>query len=190
MKLPIYAYGTPLLRKISVDIDKTYPDLKKLIADMFETMYASVGVGLAAPQVGLNIRLIVIDTNPYAQDYPEGKDFKKVFINAKITEYSGKEWAFNEGCLSVPEIREDVMRQESIKIEYYDENFNFHTEEYSGILARVIQHEYDHLEGILFVDKLSSLKKMVLKRKLTDISKGLINTKYKMICPLQKKHAN
>ncbi|HNZ43803.1 MAG TPA: peptide deformylase [Bacteroidales bacterium] len=188
MKLPIIAYGTPLLKKKSIDIDDTFPDLKKLIADMYETMYASVGVGLAAPQVGLNIRLLVVDTNPYAEDYPEGKSFKKVFINPQIIEFSGKEWSFNEGCLSVPEIREDVVRHETIKIEYYDENFNFFSEEYSGIISRVIQHEYDHLEGVLFVDRLSSLKKMVLKRKLTDISKGLVKTKYKMIFPLQKKH--
>ncbi|HOV11393.1 MAG TPA: peptide deformylase [Bacteroidales bacterium] len=188
MKLPIIAYGTPMLKKKSDDIDNTYPDLKKLIADMYETMYASIGVGLAAPQVGLNIRLLVVDTHPYAEDYPEGKDFKKVFINPQITEYSGKEWSFNEGCLSVPEIREDVVRPETIKIEYYDENFKFYSEEYSGIISRVIQHEYDHLEGVLFVDRLSSLKKMVLKRKLTDISKGLVKTKYKMVFPLQKKH--
>ncbi len=190
MKLPILAYGTPSLRKKSVNIDKEYPGLNQLISDMYETMYASIGVGLAAPQVGHNIRLIVIDTNPFTEDYPDAKDFKRVLINAKITEISGKEWAFNEGCLSVPEIREDVMRCETIRIEYYDENFVFHNEEYSGIRSRVIQHEYDHLEGILFVDRLSSLKKMILKRKLTDISKGLVNPKYKMIFPHQKKRIN
>jgi peptide deformylase len=190
MKLPILAYGTPSLRKKSENIERDYPDLKKLIDDMFETMYASVGVGLAAPQVGLNIRLFVVDTSPFAEDYPDGKGFKQVFINAVINETSGKEWAFNEGCLCVPEVREDVMRCETIQIDYYDENFVFHSETFSGIRSRVVQHEYDHTEGILFVDHLSSLKKMIIKRKLTEISKGLIKPKYKMIYPSQKKHIN
>lgn len=187
MILPIVAYGHPLLRKVSEDISRDYPGLKTLIDDMFETMYASNGVGLAAPQVNKSIRLFVIDANVYAEDYPEAKGFKQVFINPKILELSGDLWTFNEGCLSVPEIREDIDRETFVKIRYCDEQFNEKEETFGGILARVIQHEYDHLEGILFVDKVSSLRKMLLKRKLTDISKGNIKPSYKMIFPLQKK---
>lgn len=190
MKLPILAYGTPSLRKKSVNIDKDYTGLKQLIEDMFETMYASAGVGLAAPQVGHNIRLFIVDTIPFAKNYPDGKEFKQVFINAVITETGGEEWAFNEGCLCVPEVREDVLRKENIHIEYYDEDFNFHSEDFSGIRSRVIQHEYDHLEGILFVDRLSSLKKILIKRRLSEISKGLVSPNYKMIYPFQKKRIN
>jgi peptide deformylase len=187
MKLPILAYGHPLLRKKSIDIEKGHEGLSKIIADMYDTMYASNGVGLAAPQVGLNIRLIVLDLTPYVEDYKEALDFKKVMINTHITEVSGDEWIFNEGCLSVPEVREDIIRKSNIHITYYDENFNFHEEDLFGINARVVQHEYDHLEGVLFVDKVSPLKKVLLKRKLTDISKGYIKPAYKMIYPAQKK---
>ena len=187
MILPIVAYGNSSLRKVSADIKPDYPGLEQLIADMYETMYASNGVGLAAPQVNRSIRLFVVDTHPYEKDYPEAKDFKKIFINAKILETSGPVWSFNEGCLSVPEIREDIERQTFVRIRYKDENFIEHEEEYGGVISRVIQHEYDHLQGILFVDRVSSLRKMLLKRKLTEISKGLVNPPYKMIFPLQKK---
>jgi peptide deformylase len=187
MILPIVAYGNASLRKISEDIEPGYPGLEQLIADMFETMYASNGVGLAAPQVNRSIRLFVMDTKAYEKDYPEVKDFKKVFINARILEKRGPLWTFNEGCLSVPEIREDIDRETHILMRYQDEKFNMYEEEFDGILSRVIQHEYDHLEGVLFVDKVSSLRKMLLKRKLTDISKGLIDPPYRMIYPLQKK---
>lgn len=185
--LPIVAYGHPNLRKISTDIDKDYPELDQMIADMFETMYTSVGVGLAAPQVNKSIRLFIMDTSPYAEDYPEARNFKKVFINPKIIEETGGEWMFNEGCLSIPHIREDIHRKEIVRIQYYDQDFNFHDEEFSGVIGRVIQHEYDHLEGILFVDKVSTLRKTLLRRKLNDISKGNIDISYKMIFPVQKK---
>ena len=187
MKIPILSYGQPLLRKKAEDIAQDYPDLNQLIDDMFETMYSSNGVGLAAPQVGLSIRLFVIDTNPFADDYPDGKDFKEVFINARISEYFGEEFSFNEGCLSVPDLREDVSRKSHIKIEYFDRSFTKKEIIYDGIRARVIQHEYDHLEGVLFVDKVSSLKKMIIKGKLSDISKGQVTHNYKMIFPVQKK---
>jgi peptide deformylase len=187
MILPVVAFGHPTLRKIAADIDKDYPGLEQFIADMFETMYASNGVGLAAPQVNRSIRLFVIDATPYADDFPGETDLKKVFINARIVEETGEEWAFNEGCLSIPEIREDVMRKPEMRIQYFDENFNFHDERIKGVLARVIQHEYDHLDGVLFVDLINPLRKMMLKRKLNDIGKGLIKTDYKMIYPLAKK---
>ncbi len=187
MILPITAYGHPTLKKVAQDIDKDYPGLEQLIADMFETMYYSKGVGLAAPQIDKSIRLLVIDATPYAEDFPEAKNFKKVMINARIIEESGSEWAFNEGCLSVPDIREDVYRKPNIKITYMDEAFNEHTEEYSGVAARIIQHEYDHLEGVLFVERLAPLKKMLLKRKLTDITKGNIKIDYRMKFPFQYK---
>lgn len=187
MILPITAYGHPTLKKVAQDIDKDYPGLEQLIADMFETMYYSKGVGLAAPQIDKSIRLLVIDATPYAEDFPEAKNFKKIMINARIIEESGSEWAFNEGCLSVPDIREDVYRKPNIKITYMDEAFNEHTEEYSGVAARIIQHEYDHLEGVLFVERLAPLKKMLLKRKLTDITKGNIKIDYRMKFPFQYK---
>ncbi|MCX6235849.1 MAG: peptide deformylase [Bacteroidetes bacterium] len=187
MILPIIAYGHPILRQVSPNIDKDYPGLKELISDIFETMYDSNGVGLAAPQVNRSIRLIVVDASPYATDHPEVQEFKKVFINAKIINEWGDEWTFNEGCLSIPDIREDVTRHSKIRIQYQDEDFNFHDDEYEGVAARIIQHEYDHLEGILFVDRISSLRKTLLKRKLYDISKGDIDVKYKMIFPVQKK---
>ena len=187
MILPVVAFGHPNLRKVSEDIDKDYPGLDQFIADMFETMYVSNGVGLAAPQVNRNIRLFIIDATPYAEDFPGETDLKKVFINAHIIEESGEEWSFNEGCLSIPEIREDVIRKPELRIQYYDENFNFHDDRIKGVLARVIQHEYDHLDGVLFVDLINPLRKMMLKRKLNDISKGLIKTDYKMIYPQAKK---
>lgn len=187
MILPVVAFGHPTLRKIAADIDKDYPELEQFIADMFETMYASNGVGLAAPQVNRSIRLFVIDATPYAEDFPGETDLKKVFINARIVEESGEEWSFNEGCLSIPEIREDVVRKPELRIQYYDEKFNFHDDRIKGVLARVIQHEYDHLDGVLFVDLINPLRKMMLKRKLNDISKGLIRTDYKMIYPMARK---
>lgn len=194
MIIPIRAYGDPVLKKVADDIDKDYPKLSGLIEDMFETMYNAYGVGLAAPQIGLSIRLFVIDASPFAEDedltaeeQEELKNFKKVFINAKILEETGEEWSFNEGCLSIPDVREDVERKERIKIEYFDENFEKHTEEFDGLAARVIQHEYDHIDGILFTDKLSSLRKRLIKGKLANISKGKVKADYKMRFPLIKK---
>ncbi|MBW6492265.1 MAG: peptide deformylase [Lentimicrobium sp.] len=189
MILPIVAYGHPNLRKKAVEIEKDYPGLQQFLDDMFETMYASNGVGLAAPQVNRNIRLFVIDATPYADEFEGETNLKRVFINPRIKEESGEEWAFNEGCLSIPEIREDVLRKPDIKIEYYDENFEFHAEQLSGVLARVIQHEYDHLEGILFVDHINPLRKIILKRKLGEIARGITKAEYRMIFPLLKKKA-
>lgn len=190
MILPVVAYGDPVLRKTGVDIDSGYPDLKELIGNMWETMYNANGVGLAAPQIGKPIRLFLVDTGPFAedeelseQDREELRDFKRVFINARIEEETGEKWAFNEGCLSIPDIREDVSRQEAIIITYLDEDFKEHTETFDGVLARVIQHEYDHIEGILFTDKISSLKRRLLKGKLANISKGKIQVDYKMRFP-------
>ena len=187
MILPIVAYGHPTLRKIAGDIEPGHPGLDELIDNMFETMYQSEGVGLAAPQVNQSIRLFIIDASPYEQDHPEFKGFKKIFINPHIIEETGEEWAFNEGCLSVPEIREDVMRKPRIRIQYQDRDFNLYDEIYEGIPARIIQHEYDHLEATLFVDRISPLRKILLKRKLNDISAGNIEPKYKMIFPAKKK---
>lgn len=185
--LPIVAYGHPTLRRVSHDIEKDYPELDQLIENMFETMYTSVGVGLAAPQINKSIRLFIVDASPYAEDYPDAKDFKKVFINPQIVEESGDSWMFNEGCLSVPNIREDISRKSTVRIQYYDTDFNFHDETFTGVIGRIIQHEYDHLEGIIFVDKVSPLKKTLLRRKLNDISKGDIDVSYKMIFPVMKK---
>lgn len=187
MILPVTAYGHPILRKVAVEIDRGYPQLNQLIADMFETMYASSGVGLAAPQINKSIRLIVIDASPFAEEYPETKDFKRVFINPRIIDETGDEWPFTEGCLSIPDVREEVERKPKIKISYYDENWDFHEEVFDSIMARILQHEYDHLEGKLFVDHVSSIRKMLLKRKLADISKGNISVDYKMIFPNKKK---
>ena len=194
MIIPIVAYGDPVLRKKAKDIDAAYPKLAALIENMWETMYNASGVGLAAPQIGLPIRLFVIDATPFAddEDLPASErkqldGLKKVFINAKIVEETGNEWPFNEGCLSIPDVREDVFRNAEITIKYYDENFKEHTEQFDGIAARIIQHEYDHIEGILFTDKLSSLKKRLIKSKLDKISKGLINVDYKMKFPFAKK---
>jgi peptide deformylase len=194
MILPIVAYGDPVLRKVSKDIDKDYPDLDQLIENMWETMYASHGVGLAAPQIGRAIRLFVIDTEPFSDDEDLSEqersqlaESKMVFINAKIIEETGEEWSFNEGCLSIPDIREEVMRQPTVTIEFCDENFEKKKQTFDGILARVIQHEYDHIEGILFTDKLSPLKKRMLKGKLSNISKGKIQVDYRMRFPELKK---
>lgn len=189
MILPVRAFGDPILRKKAKDIDANYPNLKELIDNMFDTMNGANGIGLAAPQIGLDIRLFVIDVRPLAEDEDyqdiaeELKDFKKVFINAKILEETGNEWKFNEGCLSIPDVREDVKRKETITIEYLDENFVKHTETYSDIRARVIQHEYDHIEGILFTDHLSALKKKLVKGKLAKISQGDVSVGYKMRFP-------
>lgn len=190
MILPIIAYGNPVLRKVGKDIDADYPELSTLLENMWETMYKAEGVGLAAPQIGKDIRLFLVDTAPFSQDEDLDEEertflagFKKVFINAKIIQEEGNEWAFTEGCLSIPNIREDVYRNEQLTIEYLDENFNKHTEVLNGLAARVVQHEYDHIEGILFTDKLSSLKKRLLKKRLENISKGMVDVDYKMKFP-------
>jgi peptide deformylase len=194
MILPIVAYGDPVLRKVADAIDTAYPDLEKLITNMKETMYNASGVGLAAPQIGKAIRLFLIDASPFAEDDNLSeeertvlKSFNRVFINPKILEEEGEEWIFNEGCLSIPDVREDVSRQPKITIEYQDENFKVHTETLEGLAARVFQHEYDHIEGILFTDKLSTLKKRIIKKKLENISKGKISADYRMRFPNAKK---
>ena len=197
MVLPVVVYGDPVLRKKGVDIDKNYEGLETLIANMFETMYKANGVGIAAPQIGKAIRLFVIDTAPFAEVDEEDdeekekeekvskkeieflKNFKRVFINAKIIEEKGEEWAFNEGCLSIPKIREDVLRKPTIKVEYYDAQFKKHTETLDGLAARVVQHEYDHIEGKLFTDKISAFKRKLLTGKLNDISNGKFKADYK-----------
>lgn len=184
MKLPIVAYGDPVLRKVCTDIDESYPDLQQLIANMFDTMYAASGVGLAAPQVNLPIRLFIVDIGPDEDGKP---GYKKVFINAHILEETGEPWAFNEGCLSIPDIREDVFRKPNIRIKYLDENFVAHEEEVTGMPARVIQHEYDHIEGKLFTDTLGILRKRMLKSKLDSIAKGKVRTDYKMRFPQQSR---
>ncbi|HZI00375.1 MAG TPA: peptide deformylase [Flavisolibacter sp.] len=192
MILPIVAYGHPILRKVAKDIDKNYPDLDKLIEDMWETMYASNGVGLAAPQINRDIRLFVIDSeqifaNKDEEDedetYPDAPGVKQLFINAHIVEELGDDWAYNEGCLSIPKIREDIYRAEEVTLEFMDENFVKHTRTYNGITARIILHEYDHIEGRLFIDHIKPLKRKLLKRKLDDISKGNIRVDYKMMFP-------
>lgn len=196
MILPIVAYGDPVLKKEAVEIDKDYPELSKLIEDMFETMYEASGVGLAAPQVSKSIRLFVVDASPFAErDEDEEEDplaegcdgFKRVFINPIIEEETGNVWGFQEGCLSIPKIREEVQRKEKIRITYYDENWNFHDEWFDGYRARVIQHEYDHIEGVLFTDHLSVLKRRLLAKRLQNISHGLISVAYKMKFPSFKK---
>ena len=191
MILPIVAYGDPVLKKEAEEIDKDYPELDKLISDMFETMYNAQGVGLAAPQIGKSIRLFIVDGSPFADDEddqdsePDPKavgmeNFKKVFINPIIEEEEGEEWGFQEGCLSIPKIREEVFRKEKIHVTYYDENWNLREEEFSGMTARVIQHEYDHIEGILFTDHLSMLKKKLIGKKLQNIMEGKARPDYKM----------
>ncbi|WP_108823139.1 peptide deformylase [Dysgonomonas sp. Marseille-P4361] len=180
MILPIYLYGQPVLRKVAVDITPEYPNLKKLIDDMFETMYNADGVGLAAPQVGLDIRLFVIDLEPLAEDDPKYADFKKVFINPKIVEYTGEIVKMDEGCLSIPGINEAVEREETIRIQYLDENFVSHDEVYSDFFARCIQHEYDHIEGKLFIDKISGIRKQMIKNKLNSMIKGRVNCHYRV----------
>lgn len=190
MILPIVAYGDPVLKKKAKEISPEYPGFKELLENMFETMYGAHGVGLAAPQIGKAIRVFLVDTTPFADDEnlsDEERDelgsFKKTFINAEILTEKGEEWPFSEGCLSIPGINEDVFRQPDITIRYQDENFKEHTENYSGLIARVIQHEYDHIEGVLFTDKLSSLKKRLIKGKLTNISKGKCSADYRMRFP-------
>ena len=194
MILPIIAYGDPVLRKVGIVIDKDYPNLEEVIMNMKETMVNAQGVGLAAPQIGKAIRLFIIDTSPFEKD--EDLDdtertflanFKKIFINPKILKEEGDEWVFNEGCLSIPDVREDVVRQEKITIEYVDEKFEKHTEILEGLAARVVQHEYDHIEGILFTDKISSLKKRLIKKKLENISKGKVDPDYRMKFPSLKR---
>ena len=194
MILPIIAYGDPVLRKKCVEIAKDYPKLNVLLDNMFETMYEAKGIGLAAPQIGLTIRLFVIDASPFEDDEDLSEEeqkelakFKKVFINARIIEESGDEWAFNEGCLSIPDVREDIFRQPDIVIEYQDEKFKKHRDKFKGMAARIIQHEYDHIEGILFTDKLSPLKKRLIKSRLTNISKGKVSIDYRMKFPNVKK---
>ena len=194
MILPIVAYGDPVLKKRATEISKDYPNLAQIISNMYETMYGAHGVGLGAPQVGLSIRLFLVDTAPFSDDdsytpeeQAELNTFKRTFINAKILEESGEEWNFNEGCLSIPNVREDVSRCPKIKIEYQDEEFTTHIEEFEGLIARVIQHEYDHIEGVLFTDKVSSLKKRLLKGKLINISKGKTNVDYRMRFPNSSK---
>jgi peptide deformylase len=179
MIYPIVVYGSPLLRRISKEIERDDPDLPQLIDDMFETMYVSDGIGLAAPQVGKSIRIFVIDGTAMAEDDPSLEGFKKVFINPEIIEESGEKWTFTEGCLSLPNIREDVIRQGHIRIKYFDENFDEHDEVYDGVKARIMQHEYDHLEGVLFVDKIAPLKRKMLKGRLNEIAKGKADAAYK-----------
>lgn len=186
MVYPIYIYGHPVLRKISDDIQKDFEDLDKLIEDMFETMHKAEGIGLAAPQIGKLIRIFVVDGTPLADDEPELADFKKVFINAHIIERSGEKAPMNEGCLSIPKIREDVNRESRIHIRYYDENWGFHEEVIEGFKARIIQHEYDHLDGILFTDKVSPIRKRLLRSKLAGLSRGKFEVDYRTILPKHK----
>ena len=191
MILPIVAYGHPVLRKVASDILPEYPGLEKLIADMWETMYNSNGVGLAAPQVNRDIRLFVVDTaqmfvnmdEEEKDEYPDAPGLKQVFINAHAVELQGEEWAYNEGCLSIPKIREDIYRNESVTLQYRDENFESHIRTFNGLTARVILHEYDHTEGKLFIDHISPLKRKLMKGKLADISKGKIKVDYRMTFP-------
>jgi peptide deformylase len=187
MILPIVGYGDPVLRKVCDDVTSEHSNLQEIIANMYDTMYNAYGVGLAAPQVGLPIRLFVIDTEPFSdsedltkEEQEQLKGFKQTFINAKMLKEEGEEWGFNEGCLSIPDVREDVYRNETITIEYFDENFNKKTEVYDGLIARVIQHEYDHIEGILFTDKISTLKRTLIKKKLQNIMDGKARPDYKM----------
>lgn len=198
MILPIVAYGTPILKKEAEEIDEDFEGLEELILNMFDTMYEASGVGLAAPQIDKSIRLFIVDASPFAE-VEEGEEpdplakglenFKKVFINPIIEHEEGEEWAFAEGCLSIPKIREEVMRKPKIKISYYDENWKFHEDEYDGYAARIIQHEYDHIEGVLFTDHLSPLKRRILKKKLTSITKGQVEAPYKMKFPVLNKKA-
>jgi peptide deformylase len=194
MIYPIVGYGDSVLRKVGESITQEYPNLNEVIANMYETMYNAHGVGLAAPQVGLAIRLFIVDTEPFSDsddlskaEAEQLKGFRKTFINAKIVKEEGDEWGFNEGCLSIPDVREDVYRKEKITIEYVDENFEKKTEVYDGLIARVIQHEYDHIEGILFTDKISTLKKTLIKKKLQNIMEGKSRPDYRMRFAAPKK---
>ncbi len=188
MILPIVAYGAAILRKVSEPIDADYPNISGLIADMWETMYESNGIGLAAPQINKNIRLFVVDSTqifanaePEEETYPDAPGIKKAFINPTIVELSGREWVYNEGCLSIPKIREDVTRHETVTLQYLDENFVAHTDTFNGMTARVILHEYDHIEGKLFIDYVKPLRRKMLQGKLNDINKGKVRVDYKMI---------
>lgn len=183
MILPVVAYGDPVLKKEADDIEKDSPEVQKLIDDMWDTMYNSEGVGLAAPQVGKSVRLFVVDASPFEEDEPSLKGFKKVFINPIILEEEGEKWNFNEGCLSIPGIREDVSRHPKITIEYYDREWNLLEEQFDGLAARIIQHEYDHVEGILFTDHLAPLKRTLLKKRLNNISRGNVSVNYRMKFP-------
>lgn len=191
MILPIVAYGHPVLRKESEDIDKNYPELARLIEDMWETMYYTNGVGLAAPQINRPVRIFVVDTDQIVEgfdeedrkEYPNEQPVKKVFINAHAVDMTGEPWAYNEGCLSIPKVREDIRRPETIRLRYMDEQFVEHEEDFHGITARVIMHEYDHIDGKLFIDYLPPLKKRLLKKKLEDISKGKVRVDYRMLLP-------
>ncbi len=191
MILPIVAYGSPILRKVCDDINPDYPGLEKLIADMWETMYNSNGVGLAAPQINVPIRLFVMDSEQIflnqeedeKDDYPDTPGYKGVFINAHITKLNGEQWSYNEGCLSIPKIREDVYRNEEVTLEFVDEHFQPHTKTFNGITARIILHEYDHIEGKLFIDHIKPLKRKLMKRKLDDITKGKVSVDYRMVFP-------
>lgn len=191
MIFPIVAYGHPVLRKIAKDISADYPGLPKLIDDMWETMYASAGVGLAAPQINKDIRVFVVDTaqmfanmnDDERKEYSGDEGVKAVFINARIIELDGEEWSYNEGCLSIPKLREDISRSETVTLRYRDENFEPHEKTFTGLSARVILHEYDHLEGKLFIDHISPLKRKLMKGKLNDISKGKVKVDYKMLFP-------
>lgn len=190
MIYPIVAYGDPVLRKKAKEIDTNYPNVEHVLENMWETMYNASGVGLAAPQVGMPIRVFLVDTAPFSdddslseQEQNDLRNFKKTFINAKIIEETGDEWAFNEGCLSIPNVREDVFRKEQITVQYQDENFNKQISTFNGLIARVIQHEYDHIEGVLFTDKITSLKKRLIKGRLGNISKGKVDVDYRMRFP-------
>ncbi len=193
MILPIVAYGSPILRKVCADITPDYPEFEKLLADMWETLYNSNGVGLAAPQINKDIRLFIVDSEQIFEGmeeddedkdvYPDAPGFKGVFINAHIADLKGDEWSYNEGCLSIPKIREDVKRKETVTLNYLDENFQPQTKTFNGITARVILHEYDHTEGKLFIDYMKPLKRTLIKRKLDDITKGRIKVDYRMVFP-------
>lgn len=185
MVLPVYVYGMSVLRKVAQEIDEDYEGLNQLIDDMFETMRHSDGVGLAAPQIGKSIRLFMVDASRMedVEDEPDIQSFKKIFINPYIVDETGEKWVFSEGCLSLPNIREDVLRPSTINIEYYDENWDFHEEEYDGVKARIIQHEYDHLDGRLFVDRINPLRRKLLSPRLHAISKGNVDCDYKIIFP-------
>jgi len=187
MILPIVLYGDPVLKKKTADVSPEMEELNELIENMFETMYAADGVGLAAPQIGRSLNLFIVDASPFADEYPEAKDFKKVFINAEIIEESGEDWLFNEGCLSFPALREEVVRKETVTIEYMDADFVLHESTFGGIVARIIQHEYDHVKGVVFVDRLSFLKKQMIKKRLLNISKGIVDASYKVKLPRIKK---
>jgi peptide deformylase len=191
MVFPIVAYGHPVLRKVAEDIKTDYPGLPKLIENMWETMYASAGVGLAAPQINKNIRLFVVDTEQMftgmkdaeKEEYPDAPGIKAVFINGQIVELKGEEWSYNEGCLSIPKIREDISRNESVKLRYINENFELQEKTFNGLTARVILHEYDHIEGRLFIDYISPLKRKLMRGKLNDITRGIVKVDYKMLFP-------